>query len=105
MSPTKVTNSQLPEEIALEEVDGPIVDELRGVAARKPMALTFEGHILDGAAQLTKTADHLVGFPAWDARIVVALEAQQRTANIFDVGDRGALDEHLVVGVQRDDPH
>src|SRR5260370_8291842 len=88
------TNALLGQQVAFEEIDGPVMHELRGVATREPMSLTCEGHVLDRAAQLTQPANDLIGLLPRDARIVVPLEHQQRATHVVDVGDRRSFD-HL----------
>src|SRR5579859_4444078 len=66
----------LGEQVALEEIDCPFVDQLRCVSAGEAVALTCECDVLDLATQLAKPVDDLVGLFARYARIVVALEHQ-----------------------------
>src|SRR6266853_3706605 len=44
-APRRRHGPPLSEQVAFEEVDRPVMDELRGVATREPMALTSEGHV------------------------------------------------------------
>src|SRR5260370_6908261 len=46
------TNALLGQQVALEEVDGPVMNELRDVATREPVALTAPGHFRAPASQL-----------------------------------------------------
>src|ERR1700674_4749807 len=98
--PLQRHGSPLRQQVAFEEVDGPVVDELRWVEAGKSGGFTLERHVLDRAAQLTQPADHLIGLLARDARIVVALEHQERAAHVFDIGDWRTFDELPAVGLE-----
>src|ERR1700680_2967501 len=67
---SRFSAAPLSQEVAFEEVDGPVVYKLRRVEAGKSVAFTFERHVFDRAPQLTQPVDHLVGLLARDARIV-----------------------------------
>src|SRR5438552_17795886 len=65
--------------------------------AREAVAFVVEDDVLDVAAELAKPLDHLVGLGLDDARVLRALDDEQRRAHLVDVRDRRALEQELLL--------
>ena len=68
------------------------------------MPLVLEDDVPDLAVELAEALDHLVGLGLHDARVLRALEDEQRRAYLVDVRDRRALAQELLLRVGVADP-
>ncbi|PZR65707.1 MAG: hypothetical protein DLM66_14870 [Candidatus Dormiibacter spiritus] len=69
------------------------------------VTLVLEDQVLDRPAELAQALHHLVGLRLHHPGVRGALNDEQRRPGLLDVGDGGALDEEVPVGLRVTDPH
>src|SRR5918995_4011608 len=68
------------------------------------MALVGIDVVADIGPTLTQLLDNLIALPLDDPRIVGTLDHEERCADLIDVGDRGATEEEVSLGLRIADP-
>src|SRR5438105_13365612 len=80
-----------------EETDDRVVTTHAVLELQHVMPFVLEYEVVDVVSQLTEILDELAGLGLDDARVVLALDDEQRARDVLDIRLRRTFDEEVVI--------